>query len=168
MAWKPEIKTKRAVGIKALEFIQEKLSQYDMTQMFEIVITYEGYTKRSYPGGRGRCRTPYYWKDTGELYDGPDMRKKKYRIGAFVRGRDEDLPSSHPAIQGRGPRKYGYLPWIGTQAREVGEITVGVIGHEMYHFLCYTGQIDCDVDDEIAAWEMGYAWVDEYREWKGA
>lgn len=163
---KPAIKAPMKLNKDGVfDFLQQKLAEYDLSDLYHIEYKHEGYSKREWPGCRGWMRYPTRSRLTGERC-GKTKQTRMHRLNLIIRGWDEDLPSNHHMIQGRMPRKYGYWKWPATFCNSVAEMMVWVTGHEMYHYLAEKGQLQGRAIDEVRANQTGNQWLEEYREWR--
>lgn len=145
----------------AMLFLRQTLNKYNLNQLSEIKLRHVGYTSsRPFPNCYGNTKRPFPLAKT-------EKARNTYRISASIRGYDNDMPyegfAKHVV---KMPRKYKWSKPAGMRYNSIEELMVFIIGHEIYHYLCWTKQLSTSVDDEVRADEMGDAWVKEYREWK--
>jgi hypothetical protein len=148
-----KVKGNRLHRMDALEFIQEKLAAYDMSQVSEIKYEWKPYTARKFwPTVYGNAKHPNPFAKTHKA-------RNTYRVSLMLRGVDDDLPYTKHATRIR--RRYAIN--CTTTYHNLAELMVFGAGHEMYHVGCWTKQINGDVNDDKAADRMGDSWVQEYR-----
>ena len=157
---KTVIKAPRSLNGDGLAFVREYLRQYDLRELSRIRILHESYTVHKwYPGVWGNCKPPDpFWGKTHNT-------RFTYRMEIKIRGEEKDLPFP-PGFLKRLPRRYGGgRAWV-ELFDNLDDLLVWVTGHEMYHFLCWTRQLDGDVANEIQANALGRAWVAEFQDWR--
>lgn len=159
---KTEIKMPRSLASRdAVQFIQDKLNEYDLSRLSEIKFEHKDYDDR-HP-------VPHTWGNTRHPNPFAKRHKTKhtFRMSTMVRGRDEDCGWKYedfPRVR-KAAKKYGFFYHDSQRYDNLSELMVHIVGHEMYHYLCWTKQIPFDHRDERRAEKHGDDWVHLYREW---
>jgi hypothetical protein len=155
------IKAPYSLGkLDGMQFVRDILGKYDLSMLSEIKVRHLDYEPRHpVPDAHGNAKRPRKRAKTRKA-------RETYRISLSIRGYDKDLPwdiKDYPKIK-KLSSKYGLPAYPGQIYSSLDEMLVFIAGHELYHFLGWTKQLDSDPLNERAADEMGQVWVEMFKE----
>ncbi len=108
---------------------------------------------------RGRDLTGYYRLEDRRIVIAVKQRLRYPRRAAYAVG--------SVTIARRSPRSRPFrLVWHEEEFRDADELLAFVAGHEMWHYLCHSGQRRAD--HETKANCLGFLWLREFKTWPGA